>query len=138
MKHVMSQVFRLGAALVLAGTAMISSAEDTEYLGGLSPEDALQYMTTTEDLAIVDVREPKWIDEYFQGSQRIPWVEMKDRVQEIPAHKHVILNCGAGFVAPKAYEIIKQSRQDLLSLGYIAGPPLFKEYNDWLKKHPQP
>ena len=106
-----------------------------QWLGGLSPENALEYMKNTPELVIIDVREPKWIDRYFTGSMRIPWTEMERRYSEVPSDKPILLNCGAGVVAPRAYKILQEKRKDLKSLCYIAGTPLFSEYNKWLKSN---
>lgn len=106
---------------------------DTQWLGEMSPEDALEYMKTTPDLVIIDVREPQYINQSFKGEMQIPWTKMAERCDEIPAEKNVLLHCGLGMVVPNAYRILQEKRTDLKSVAYIAGAPLFKEYNEWLK-----
>lgn len=106
---------------------------DTQWLGGMSPEDALEYMKTTPDLVIIDVREPQYINQSFKGEMQIPWTKMAERCDEIPAGKNVLLHCGLGMVVPNAYRTLQEKRTDLKSVAYIAGAPLFKEYNEWLK-----
>lgn len=109
--------------------------EVQKLLGGLSPSDALEYMKTTKELVIVEVREPQWIgSSWFEGAIRIPWSEMEQRYAEIPANRPVILNCGAGQMAPRAYKTLTEKRPDIPQLSYIAGAPLFSEYNNWLKE----
>lgn len=105
-----------------------------QWLGGLKPSDALEYMKKTENLVIVEVREPQWIgSSVFAGALRIPWSEMAERHGEIPRGRPVLLNCGAGIMAPRAYRILMKKRPDIPQLSYIAGAPLFDEYNGWKK-----
>ena len=106
---------------------------ETQWLGGMSPEDALEYMKTTPDLVIIDVREPQYINQSFKGEMQIPWTKMAERCDEIPAGKNVLLHCGLGMVVPNAYRTLQEKRPDLKSVAYIAGAPLFKEYNEWQK-----
>lgn len=109
-------------------------AETKKLLGGLKPDDALEYMKKTENLVIVEVREPQWIGSaWFTGAIRIPWSEMEKRYAEIPKGRPVLLNCGAGVMAPRAYRILTEKRPDIPQLSYIAGAPLFDEYNNWKK-----
>lgn len=108
---------------------------DTQWLGGISPEDALEYMKTTPDLVIIDVREPRYINQSFKGDMRIPWTKMAEHCDEIPAGKNVLLHCGLGMVVPNAYRTLQEKRTDLKSVVYIAGAPLFNEYNEWLKSN---
>lgn len=109
---------------------------DTEqYLNGLSPDKALEYMKSTPNLVIIDVREPQWIgNTYFKGAMFIPHSEMADRYKEIPNDRPVILNCGAGVMAPRAYQTLLDVKADILQLSYIAGAPLFSEYNRWIEQ----
>jgi len=145
MKQILLTIAMITMSLSLAACTNNSSndgdakEEETktvpQWLGGLSPENALEYMKNTPELVIIDVREPKWIDRYFTGSMRIPWTEMERRYSEVPSDKPILLNCGAGVVAPRAYKILQEKRKDLKSLCYIAGTPLFSEYNEWLKSN---
>lgn len=108
----------------------------TKYLGGLSPEKALEYMESTPNLYIIDVREPEWYDGYtkFTGNVHIPYSELPKRYKDIPSDRPVLLNCGAGVMAPKAYKFLKEHKANIKELSYIAGVPKFKEYNDWAAK----
>ena len=120
-----------------AKPAVATSSEardETQWIGPMSPEDALEYMKSTRDLVIIDVREPQYINQSFEGGMEIPWTKMEERCTEIPAGRHILLHCGLGMVAPKAYMILKEKRGDLKSVAYIAGAPLFKEYNDWIRR----
>ena len=106
----------------------------TNLLGGLSPEDALEYMKTTEGLVIVEVNTAQWKKETpFIGAMWIPHDEMAERYDEIPEGCPVILHCGAGVVSVPAYETLIEKRPDIPELSYIDGAPPIKEYNEWLE-----
>lgn len=110
--------------------------EGERYLGGLTPSDALEYMKTTSGLYIIDVREVEWYEGYtqFDGNVHIPRSQLPTRYTEIPSDRPVILNCGAGVQAPRAYEFLREKSADIKQLSYIAGTPLFSAYNNWLKE----
>ena len=116
---------------------MAQEAKTSEkFLGGLSPDKALAYMKATPNLYIIDVREPEWYDGYtqFTGNVHMPCSKLAERYKEIPTDRPVILNCGMGMVAPRAYELLKKLDVDVMQLSYIAGPPRFREYNEWASK----
>lgn len=118
-------------------TIMTQETTSSEkFLGGLSPDKALAYMKATPNLYIIDVREPEWYDGYtqFTGNVHIPYSKLAERYKEIPTDRPVILNCGMGMVAPRAYELLKKLDIDVVQLSYIAGSPQFKEYNEWISK----
>lgn len=106
----------------------------TNLLGGLSPEGALEYMKTTENLVIVEVNTAQWKKETpFTGAMWIPHDEMAERYDEIPEGCPVILHCGAGVVSVPAYETLIEKRPDIPELSYIDGAPPIEEYNEWLE-----
>lgn len=107
-----------------------------KFLGDLTPSEALEYMKNTPNIYIIDVREPEWYKGYtqFVGNVNIPRSTLPERYREIPSDRPVILNCGAGVQAPLAYEFLKEKNIDVLQLSYIAGTPLFRAYNEWVKK----
>lgn len=119
-------------------------AEKTEtgqanLLGGMSPEDALEYMKTTENLVIVDVAATKWYDkEHFEGAVNIPIEELdsdeEDKLyHDIPTGRPVIMHCRLGMIVPGAYERVLELRPDIPEISYIDGEPPFEEYNEWLE-----
>lgn len=112
------------------------SMEGERFLGGLAPADALEYMKTTPGLYIIDVREDEWYEGYtqFEGNVHIPRSQLPSRYTELPSDRPVILNCGAGVQAPRAYEFLREKNADIKQLSYIAGTPLFSAYNNWLKE----
>lgn len=118
-------------------TIMTQEKKSSEkFLGGLSPDEALAYMKATPDIYIIDVREPEWYDGYtqFTGNVHIPRSKLAERYKEIPTDRPVILNCGMGMVAPRAYELLKELDIDVKQLSYIAGSPRFRKYNEWKSK----
>lgn len=109
--------------------------EGEKLLGALTPQEALEYMKKTKDLVIVETREPQWISGGFTGSIKIPHTEMARRYNEIPKDRPVILHCGGGVVVPGAYRTLIENRPDIPQLSYIAGRPMFDEYNRWLQEN---
>ncbi|MCM1304914.1 MAG: rhodanese-like domain-containing protein [Butyrivibrio sp.] len=108
-------------------------------LGGMSPEDALEYMKTTKDLVIVDVAATRWYDEnHFEGAMNIPIEELGSEEEdamymEIPSGRPVVMHCRLGMIVPGAYERVLELRDDIPEISYIDGKPPFDEYNEWLK-----
>ncbi len=108
------------------------------WLGGLSPGDALKYMEENydNDLVIVEVNTDYWkLKTGFKGAFHIPHDQMANRYAEIPSGVPVILHCGAGVVSVPAYETLKEKRSDIPVLSYIAGRPPVAEFNAWLSSH---
>ena len=102
-------------------------------LGGISPNDALEYMKTTPGLIVVEVNAPEWkLSTGFMGAMYIPYTEMWERCDEIPENHPVMLHCGGGIVSVEAYEILKETRSDIPQLSYIAGAPPVRAYNEWV------
>ena len=107
---------------------------ETNVLGGLSPEDALEYMKKTPNLVIVQVNTAEWyIEDGFKDALWIPHTEIAERYDEIPKGVPIILHCGAGVVSVPAYETLVKKRPDIPELSYIAGRPPIAEYNEWLE-----
>ena len=117
----------------------LSFAEQKD-LGGLAPEEALEYMKgKANDLILIDVAPRRWFErETFNGAIHVPAEEMSGAEHEkifmdLPADKPVLLYCRMGRAVPKMYETLKILRPDIIEISYIAGAPMFKEYNDWLQ-----
>ncbi|MCM1166477.1 MAG: hypothetical protein NC299_13525 [Lachnospiraceae bacterium] len=114
------------------------SMSSQKQLGGLSPEEALEYIKSKPDIVIVQVNTAVWKSEPgFSGALWIPHDEMAERCNEIPEGRPVILHCGAGVVSVPAYETLIEKRPDIPELSYIAGRPheIMTEYNEWVKNN---
>jgi len=110
----------------------------TNWLGGLEPDAALNYMKEhyDEGLVIVEVNTDYWkLENGFTGAMHIPHDQMAERYNEIPSGVPVILHCGAGVVSVPAYETLMEKRKDIPQLSYIAGHPPVDEFNKWLEEH---
>ncbi len=108
------------------------------WLGGLEPEKALEYMKEhyDEGLVIVEVNTDYWkLETGFTGAMHIPHDQMAERYDEIPSGVPVILHCGGGIVSAPAYETLMEKRKDILQLSYIAGRPSVTEFNEWLREN---
>lgn len=112
-------------------TTMEKTTDRPQYLGGISPEEALEYMKTTPDLVVIDVRTAEWRNPVFKGAVYIPHDEIQRRYKEIPTDRPVLLHCGAGIMAPRAYKYLVDLKANIKELRYIAGSPKFSEYNKW-------
>lgn len=109
-----------------------------EWLGGLEPQKALEYMKEyyDEGLVIVEVNTDYWkLETGFTGAMHIPHDQMTERYDEIPSDVPVILHCGAGVVSVPAYETLMEKRKDIPQLSYIAGHPPVDEFNKWLEEN---
>jgi rhodanese-related sulfurtransferase len=115
-----------------------SIADNTaNWLGGLEPEAALNYMKEhyDEGLVIVEVNTDYWkLEKGFTGAMHIPHDQMAERYDEIPSGVPVILHCGAGVVSVPAYETLMEKRKDIPQLSYIAGHLPVDEFNKWLEE----
>ena len=99
----------------------------------LTPEDALEYMKNTKNLVIIDTRDLETKPNWFIWWMEIPYNQILERFSEIPEWRPVLLHCGWGGVAPKAYQALLEANVHLPELSYIAWTPLFDEYNNWVK-----
>lgn len=108
-------------------------------LGGISPEKALEYMKTTENLVIVDVASrTNYARKHFEGAVNIPIEnlssdEEKELYMKLPKGRPIMLHCRLGMIVPGAYRTLKALRPDIPEISYIDGRPPFDEYNDWVK-----
>jgi rhodanese-related sulfurtransferase len=101
----------------------------------LTPEEALEYMKNTENLVIIDTRDLETKPNWFIWWMEIPYNQIIERFSEIPEWRPVLLHCGWGWVAPKAYQTLLEANVELPELVYIAWTPLFDEYNSWVESN---
>lgn len=108
-------------------------------LGGLPPEQALDYMDKTPDLVIVNVAgRGFWDRNHFDGAVNIPTEDIGDdasieKLKELPAGRPVIMHCRRGHMVVDWYQRLKALRPDIPEVSYIAGVPPFDAYNDWAR-----
>ena len=115
----------------------MSNADKTDQkaLGGLAPEDALEYMKKTKDVFILDIAPAeKYAETHFEGAVNIPFNELPERMGEIPKDRPVVVHCRLGKVSEKNYPRIMEARPDIPEISYIAGSPLFELYKEWKAK----
>lgn len=132
-------------AIVLAQSVgpAASIAPRGRLLGGLSPDDAHRYMTRTERLLIVDVRPARYrMSGGFFGSIVIAASEVgteaaDEMLMSLPSDRPIIIHCGNGVAAKKAYDRLISLRSDIRELSYIDGRPLFEEYQHMLDGYPR-
>lgn len=106
---------------------------ETNAIGSMLPDEALEYMKTVPNLFIVDTATAREYEQnHFDGAVNIHYTEMAERYDEIPENRPVLLHCGGGIVSVEAYEILQEKRPDIPQLSYIAGAPPITSYNAWL------
>ena len=97
-------------------------------------------MKKTENLVIIDVAAAKWYNKnHFVGAINIPIEELNSEEEDafymdIPTDRPVLMHCRLGMIVPEAYERMRELRPDIPEISYIAGSPLFDDYNEWLSK----
>jgi len=98
----------------------------------LTPQEALDYMKSTKDLVIIDTRDIDNKPNGFKWALEIPYNQLVKRIEEIPQWRPVLLHCWGWNVAPKWYVELLKFNPEIPELSYIAGVPLFDEYNEWV------
>lgn len=133
----MKPLMALFLVLCCAVTANAAQTGRQNDLGAMDPAQALEYMKATKDLVIVDVATKRWFaTKHFAGAVSIPIEnisaeEARELYLKLPAGKPVLLHCRLGMIVPDAYQTLKILRPDIPEISYIAGKPLFEEYNAW-------
>jgi hydroxyacylglutathione hydrolase len=74
-----------------------------------SPLNLDEFRESTGDFTVLDVRNPTEVDEkvYFPGSINIPLYELRERVNEIPTGKPLVVHCAGGYRSAAGASIIK-------------------------------
>jgi hydroxyacylglutathione hydrolase len=73
--------------------------------------DVDKFKAHMTDYTIVDVRNPSEVkeDEIFEGSIAIPLAEVRERVEEIPVNKPIVVHCAGGYRSAAASSLIEAS-----------------------------
>lgn len=91
-----------------------SSAKDPVNMLGMNAENILNgYLTNAfyEDINgsfLIDVREPDSFEDSIEGALNIPNSQIRDRLNEIPRDKKVLLFCNTGFQSYVASRVLSQ------------------------------
>ena len=74
-----------------------------------SPLNLDEFRASTGDFTVLDVRNPTEVEEnvYFPGSINIPLYELRERVNEIPMGKPLVVHCAGGYRSAAGASIIK-------------------------------
>jgi|SRR6185437_4688724 len=71
--------------------------------------DVDKFRSALDDFTIMDIRNPSETNEkkIFKNSIHIPLFELKDRINEIPVDKPIVVHCAAGYRSAAGTSIIK-------------------------------
>lgn len=71
--------------------------------------DVDKFRSALDDFTIMDIRNPSETNEkkIFKNAIQIPLFELKDRINEIPTDKPIVVHCAAGYRSAAAASIIK-------------------------------
>ncbi|HXS58438.1 MAG TPA: rhodanese-like domain-containing protein [Hanamia sp.] len=74
-----------------------------------SPLNLNTFRENTGNFTVLDVRNPSEVEEnvYFEGSINIPLYELRERVNEIPTGKPLVVHCAGGYRSAAGASIIK-------------------------------
>jgi len=77
--------------------------------GKISKPDVDKFRSAFDDFTIMDIRNPSEINEkkIFKNAIRIPLFELKDRINEIPTDKPIVVHCAGGYRSAAGTSIIK-------------------------------
>lgn len=121
MKSIYSLLVALFISALLAGGAVAKFDAPV-----LTPEVAKNYIETTPDVVILDVRNPNEYEEaHYKNALNIPVLDLETRLKEVPTGKPVLIHCARGVRAERAFTVLKEKRPDLTELYYIMGTPIF-------------
>ena len=102
---------KIGYEKLIAG-ATVTVLDRSETGKKADPEELEQHQYK---YTIVDVRDKNEVEENkpFESSIHIPLIDLRERVNEIPANKPVVVHCAAGYRSSIASSIIEKNRPDL-------------------------
>lgn len=110
--------FLPGLALVLVLAAFPARAGDV-----LSPAEVPAYLAATPDVLILDVRTPEeFAQGHLDGALNIPVDSLEARLNELPAHRPLLIYCRMGVRAERAYGMVREKKPELTELRMVRGP----------------
>jgi len=73
--------------------------------------DGERFRNATKEYTIIDVRNPSEVEEnkIFDDSINIPIYELRERTDEIPLNKPIVVHCAAGYRSAAAANILRNS-----------------------------
>jgi glyoxylase-like metal-dependent hydrolase (beta-lactamase superfamily II)/rhodanese-related sulfurtransferase len=106
-EDLLSRVARIGYEYNLKGIMTLGENISNE----LEPIDLTYFKDNSKDhYTIVDVRNPSEVEQQkiFDSSINIPLAELRDRTDEIPTDKPVVVHCAAGYRSAAAASILNK------------------------------
>ena len=94
----------------------------------LSADELKQTIEKTQGLYLLDVREPKELEEYgtLKNAVNVPLGQVEKRVAEVPKDRKVVVFCQRGIRAAKAAEVLKRNGVEVIG---VAGMLEWKDKN---------
>lgn len=75
----------------------------------ITPAQLAQKLTSGEDIALVDVREPyEWTVSHLDGALHIPMNEIPTRIGEIPKDREIVMICRSGARSARVQDFLLQ------------------------------
>lgn len=110
-----------------------SSAKDPINLLGMNADNILKgmlkpaFFDDLKDAYLIDVRPEKLYKlNTIEGAVNIPQTQLRERINEIPKDKKVVLFCDKGFTSYLSYKVLQQNGYDNIS-SLAGGIMLYKE-----------
>jgi len=101
----------------------------------MKPFDSKQLLENEESYTIIDVRNNAEVknQKIFANSINIPLPELRERSNEIPVNKPIVVHCAAGYRSAAGSSIIKSKLNDTVQV-YDLGEDI-KKFTDELHQH---
>jgi hydroxyacylglutathione hydrolase len=83
----------------------------------ITPAEAAAAMTSSDPPIVVDVRAPKELSKgHIGGSVNLPLNHLRERLDELPANRRVLVHCAGGYRSSIAAGLMQQRGLDVLEL----------------------
>ena len=109
--------------ILLAGVALSQDAPKK-----LTADELKDTIARTENLYLLDVREPKELEEFgtLKNAKNVPLGEVEKRLAEVPKDRKVVVFCQRGVRASKAAAVLQKNGVQVIG---VAGMIEWKEKN---------
>jgi len=110
-EHALNRIAKIGYEANCLGL-LIHSKDKSEQSASLNVED---FDKNTINYTILDVRnEPEVVeDKKFEGSINIPLPELRERINEIPTNKDIVIHCRTGYRSATALSILERENLEI-------------------------